>query len=216
MPELTDIPIGSAKQSRIAVAFVDIDGFTKLTSQYERQPEVILRLLNVFIPEMMQVVHDYNGAVEKNTGDGIMAYFGTETADDAVTARDAVAAALTMRYVFSHLVLPTLQQLGLPTFDFRISINLGPVLIGRIGFAGTSMLTAVGGTANLASKVLENTPAGCTYIGDLVYRNLPADWKQYASPVTNPAWNFIYLGGDMDGLPYPFYHYHGQWVPSTI
>jgi adenylate cyclase len=212
MPELTDVPIGAARRSRLAIMFIDIEGFTGLTSKYESTPDVILRMLNVFIPEMMQVVHDYDGAVEKNTGDGIMAYFGTETNDDSVCSRDAVAAAMTMRYVFEHQIIPALKANDLPTFDFRISIDLGEILIGRIGFKGTSTLTAVGGAANAASKILERTRAGKVYIGDLVCRNLPQDWKQFAYVVTDKEWPFVYIGGPLVGQPYPYHNFDGHWI----
>jgi len=42
----------------------------------------MLRVLNLFFTEMIRIVEDYGGAVEKNTGDGLMAYFEDRAADD--------------------------------------------------------------------------------------------------------------------------------------
>ena len=36
---------------------------------------MLLAALNLFFSELVKVAEDYGGTVEKNTGDGLMAYF---------------------------------------------------------------------------------------------------------------------------------------------
>jgi adenylate cyclase len=35
----------------------------------------MLRVLNLYFSEMIKIAEEYGGTVEKNTGDGLMAYF---------------------------------------------------------------------------------------------------------------------------------------------
>jgi class 3 adenylate cyclase len=100
MPEIASVPIGSAKRMEAAIFFFDLQDFTSISSQLPN--ENVLYLLNTIIPEMMQIVRHWKGEVEKNTGDGLMAIFGTETRNSFLIARDAVECAMTMKYI-THL-----------------------------------------------------------------------------------------------------------------
>ena len=114
-------------------------------------------MLDCVIPMVMQVIHDHDGYVEKNTGDGVMAVFGVDEADQGANA--ALDAALTIFYVQKVLVNPYLAGLGIPPVAARIGIDLGPLLLARIGVAsGTArqqrnFLTAVGPAAKCGLQV---------------------------------------------------------------
>jgi len=68
-PSLEDLTIHSAKRYRLGMVFVDINGFSDYMS--DNDDEDTLFMLNVFIPEIMELVRDFDGKLEKNTGDGI-------------------------------------------------------------------------------------------------------------------------------------------------
>jgi class 3 adenylate cyclase len=86
----------------MAVLFLDICNLSKMNSESQAEHERVLRVLNLFIAEMLRVVREYDGEFEKNTGDGLMAYFaGT---NEVCTLR-AVDAALRM-HSLNEQVLP--------------------------------------------------------------------------------------------------------------
>ena len=91
--------------------------------------------------------------MEKNTGDGLMAIFGTETRNSFLIARDAIESAMAMQYVMLNDIHSRLVNEGLPVMNFRIGIDMGEVLISRIGMNSLNFLTVVGDAANRASKL---------------------------------------------------------------
>ena len=97
MPEISNVPLGSAKKMEAAILFFDLENFTTTSSKISN--ELVLYTLNSIIPMIMQIVRKWNGEIEKNTGDGIMAIFGTETRNSFLIARDAIESAMVMRYV---------------------------------------------------------------------------------------------------------------------
>jgi adenylate cyclase len=96
----------------------------------------MLGIMNVFMAEMLSIVSDFEGTYEKNTGDGLMAYFGQERATAADRVRPAVEAAVIMHYVNDHLISPWLTNQRLKPVTFRIGIDHGPVTIARVGIRG--------------------------------------------------------------------------------
>ena len=77
MPEVASLSIGGAKRMKAAIMFFDLEDFTATCSKTPH--ESMLLMLNILIPPTMDIVRHWNGEIEKNTGDGIMAIFGTET-----------------------------------------------------------------------------------------------------------------------------------------
>jgi adenylate cyclase len=55
------------------------------------QQKAVLVLMNIFMAEMLNIVRDFGGSYEKNTGDGLMAYFGEEETADFVRVKPAGA-----------------------------------------------------------------------------------------------------------------------------
>lgn len=74
MPDLEDMTIHSAKRFRLGTVFIDINDSRGYMDR--NGVEGTLFMLNNLIPELMELVREYNGYFEKNTGDGILAYFG--------------------------------------------------------------------------------------------------------------------------------------------
>src|SRR5574340_357533 len=74
-PDPGRIPFGGGRQFEAAVLFLDICGFSTWPSSTTPEQLNILAVLYPFMSEMLAVVHDFDGFFEKNTGDGLMAYF---------------------------------------------------------------------------------------------------------------------------------------------
>ena len=94
-PDLEDMSIGTVKEFRLGAVFIDIAGFIKYIRNEDNQD--VLCILNLFVPEVMELVRDYNGYFEKNTGNGILAYFGAgdEDTDIAHTVLEYIASVKT-------------------------------------------------------------------------------------------------------------------------
>jgi adenylate cyclase len=222
VPALTNIPIGSARSMRAAVLFFDIRGFTGRSSNPDlQQLKTTLLMLDTVIPMVMQVITDHDGYVEKNIGDGVMGIIGAES-NDSQAANAALAAAMTIFFVLANIANPFLAGLGIPPVSARIGIDLGPLLLARIGLpAGRSeqarsFLTAVGPAANLACKLQQNLASTDEIVvGDLVRNATTSQFVWEFTDIT-PAggWPWTYVH---DGSVYRAWRFSGRRaVPRPI
>src|SRR5262249_8323972 len=136
MPDRDDITIGSGRRFELAVLFLDICGFSSRPNWTLDEQNTMLGIMNVFMAEMLSVVNDFGGTYEKNTGDGLMAYFGESGATEADRIKPAIEAALVMHYFNDHLFTPWLQGQNIQPLSFRVGIDHGPVTIARVGIRG--------------------------------------------------------------------------------
>src|SRR6202161_4212937 len=106
---------------------------------------------------MSAPIRQHQGIIDKYIGDAIMAYWGPPFAEDAEQARLASLAALQMLQLVPQLQAELPELLGvraLPnTFDIRIGIATGEVLVGSIGSELMMSYTVMGDTVNLASRL---------------------------------------------------------------
>jgi len=206
MPDLSALSIGTAKRMNAAILFFDFENFTSKTSHISS--ENTLMILNIATTTVMRIVREWQGTVEKHTGDGVMAIIGTETPNLNKIAKDAIEIAQTINFVMKSDVLPQLIAQGLPILNFRIGIEMGELLISRIGLTNMNFLTAVGSPANRASKLEALArPNGIT-IGESLARNLHPYLHQYLEKGDSPDWDWYY---DDKITPYNYYHYNFEW-----
>ena len=198
-PELDQVAIGSGKHYMLAVLFLDICGFSSWPSSDHPEQATVLRVMNVFMAEMMNIVRDFGGMFEKNTGDGLMAYFGTDSGDAEAAVRQAVESAAVMHCVNDKLISPWLAGQGFRPVVFRVGINYGEVTIGKVGVpGGLNSFVAIGTPANIACKIMRLIPDGGICIGNEIYRRLPAGWGAWCTQIPT-ATGFVYK---QTGAPY--------------
>lgn len=135
------------------VVFTDIRGFSSLTDSVE--PEELFQLLSRYHSEMIQVVHEYDGTLNKIVGDGLLIFFGDPIPMDDHADR-AVRMAVDMQrkaadlsdewYRYGH-------RLGV-----GIGINSGFVTVGNVGSDAYRDYTVIGNQVNVASRL--ETAAG--------------------------------------------------------
>lgn len=150
------------EQLTATVLFCDLSGFTRFCESQE--PEVVGRLLNLYLGSMTETVFAYGGTVDKYIGDAIMCIFGAPFSqpDDAVRA---VKCAIDMRRGFSRLVeRGELGDMDRP-LDVHIGVNTGPVVAGTVGSSLRMEYTALGDTVNLAARLEGVAKAGQIVIG---------------------------------------------------
>lgn len=139
-------------KKRITVLFCDIKDFTSLSEKCN--PEQLVNDLNELFNEIVNIIFENNGTVDKFIGDSIMAYWGDPIAseDDAFMA---VKTALEIRKKVSELKIKNAQE-GRIIFDVKLGINTGEALLGLSGSEKIMSYTAMGDAVNIASR-LETT-----------------------------------------------------------
>lgn len=137
------------REQEIAVLFADLQGFTRICAA--TTPAQAMALLSEYHRRMVAEIFRAGGTLDKFTGDGIMATFGTpESAADA--AARAVRAARGMIAALAELNRDRAAR-GEPALVQRIGINAGPALVGNVGTDQRLEFTAIGDTVNVASRI---------------------------------------------------------------
>ena len=212
VPTESDLSISTGRRISAAVLFLDICQFSSRRSESEDEQKLLLAILNLFFSELVKIAEDYSGTVEKNTGDGLMAYFDDSSTDSNGSHR-AVACALTMFAAAENLLNPLLVQSGIPRIDFRICIDHGNITIAKMGAARRfSSIVAIGTTANIASKMLSVASANQLLLGANAKKALPQLWQtEWTTLHTyHTGWEYT-----LTKTPYPFYLYTGRWARLT-
>jgi len=161
MPDLEDMTLHEAKQFRLGIVFLDINSFTGYTQSHP--PRDVLFMLNVFIPKVMDLVRGLDGAFEKNTGDGVLTYFGAGEDDDVVA--DSVLAYFFGVQLLLHLAVnPVLENYDVEPISISGGAGLGDTHISRIGIHGMNRRTAVSVTANVAAKLEDKADTNQYYV----------------------------------------------------
>ena len=139
----------------MTVLFCDVRGFTSTSEGMT--PQGLVKVMNRYFSTMSAPIRRHQGIIDKYIGDAIMAYWGPPFAADAEQTQLASLAALEMLQLVPQLRAELPELLGvrtLPnTFDIRIGIATGEVLVGSIGSELMMSYTVMGDTVNLASRL---------------------------------------------------------------
>jgi len=214
IPEGADLALGRGRRIRMAVLFIDICSFSSRASETQSEQHLMLLALNLFFTEMIRIAEDYGGTVEKNTGDGLMAYFEDNGGVPPERGcKRAVTCALTMMAAREHLLAPILQASGITPFSFRVSIDYGYVTIANLGVArGFNSYVAIGTTANFAAKMLSKAGEQEVVIGASVRAQLPLEWQTEFTQVHPELTGWTYIANNQ---PYLLYKYTGRWTRTV-
>ena len=139
------------KEINATVLYTDIYNFTTLSET--KTPSELVQDLNEYFKTLIDFVFQYEGLLDKYTGDGIMALFGApiEREDHALLACRAAFEHKKLREELKKKQdLTATEKLHLQT---RIGINSGPLVAGNIGGEKRMDYTAIGDTVNLAARL---------------------------------------------------------------
>lgn len=189
-----------------AVLFFDLTDFSSRAATLGN--ETTLYVLNIIIPTMIEVAKRWNGEIEKNTGDGIMAIFGTETRNNFIISRDAIEVAMAMRYFMLNVLNPILAEKGIVQFNFSIGIDMDTVLIANIGSPADHFMTVVGGAANRASKLQGIAGLNEILIGENIYKNLHPNLHRFCEEQQHSSWRWKYTNPE---IPYRLFKFSANW-----
>ena len=134
----------------VTIIFTDIKGFTSFSEKHT--PKEVVTRLNEYLGEMVQVIEEYDGYVDKFIGDGIMAYWGAPLAQ-ADHAKLAISCVLAMNKTMEKLCIKWRLE-GVEPFVIRAGIQSGEVVAGNVGLRGKKMeYTVIGDTVNQAARL---------------------------------------------------------------
>jgi len=136
------------QRRHLTVLFADIQGFTTLSEKMD--PADVVAMLNRFFTEMVDLIFQHQGTLDKFMGDGLMAYFGAPLEMPAA-ATQAVACAVAM-----HRRLEDMRRESrTPITAIRVGVNTGEAILGNIGSDKRMDFTIIGDVVNVASRLLE-------------------------------------------------------------
>jgi adenylate cyclase len=212
IPDADDIAIHDGRRIEATVMFLDICKFSSRPCENADEQATMLQIISLFFTEMIRIIEDHGGVVEKNTGDGLMAYFARNDVPGVSIQQRALSCALTM-FSGANLINPVLHRSGIPPLDFRICMDHGFVTVAKVGAARRfNGIVAIGTTANIASKMLAVAKENMILLGDQMLSGLPSAWVQQMVELESLETGWTYR---QSNKPYPFWRYKGRWkVPN--
>ena len=152
-PQLADLVTGDesmlqSHRREIVVQFADIRNFTPFAEASE--PEEVMSVLAQYHTALGALVHEYQGTLERFTGDGIMVFFNDPIPHDDAAER-AVRMALKIRDAVKDLSVGWRRR----GHDLALGqgIAQGFATLGRIGFEGRFDYAAIGSVTNLSARL---------------------------------------------------------------
>lgn len=186
IPDEEKLKLGEAQALNLTIMYIDIVNFTGISANNTDSQQRLLIQLDFLFNELFRVVLSHGGKIEKNTGDGLMAYF--DNADGKESVVKAIESALLMTAMSEHITQPIFRSTSQSQLEFRITIDYGLITIARIGLHSKfRSLVAIGKTANLAAKIQEVAGANEIVLGRDAYKKLPEELKKFTrlhKPIT--------------------------------
>jgi adenylate cyclase len=139
----------------VAIVFCDLRGFTTLAETAE--PEEVMEVLREYHAALGEIIHRFEGTLERFLGDGLMVLF-----NDPIPCPDPAVRAVKMAVAMRERVTELAErwrkhgrELG-----FGVGIAQGYATLGKIGFEGRFDYAAIGTVANLASRLCAEAKSG--------------------------------------------------------
>ena len=155
------------EEREVTILFTDIRGFTSMSENME--PEQVVMTLNEYFSEMIDIVFEHNGTLDKIIGDELMVVFGAPLAADDDTER-ALNTAVEMQNKIKELN-DIRRQRGEDPVLVGAGINKGFVVSGNIGSRDMMDYTVIGDTVNLGSRLCSAAGPGEIIVSKEVIKN---------------------------------------------
>jgi class 3 adenylate cyclase len=208
-----DQSILESHRREITVVFCDLRGFTAFAETVE--PEDMMAVLREYHAALGELAFEYEGTLERFTGDGLMVFF-----NDPVPCTDAPVRAVRMALGMRNRVRDSAEswrRLG-HRLGFGVGIAQGYATLGRIGFEGRWDYAAIGTVTNLAARLCDAAEDGQILVSPRVHAALDGvvavdtvrelTLKGFSRPVT--AHNVVGASGAALDSPLPRADWSGR------
>ncbi|HAA33330.1 MAG TPA: adenylate/guanylate cyclase domain-containing protein [Cyanobacteria bacterium UBA8553] len=153
---------------KITILTSDLRGFTAIAERL--QPEEVVKILNIYLGCMTEVISQYQGTIDEFMGDGILVLFGAPTLREDDAER-AVACAVAMQ-----LAMPAINEkmkdLNVGELEMGIGINTGEVVVGNIGSEKRTKYSVIGSHVNLTYRIESYTVGGQILISESTLKDV--------------------------------------------
>jgi adenylate cyclase len=148
------LSLGGEKKLLTAV-FTDVKGFSSVSEVLDASD--LVKLLNLYLTEMSDIILDLHGTIDKYEGDAIISFFGAPM-DLEDHARRACLAAIRMKRVEKILNKKFIdEKLSPNALLTRIGVNTGEMVVGNMGTLKKMDYTIMGNSVNLAARLEAHT-----------------------------------------------------------
>jgi adenylate cyclase len=137
------------ERRELTIFFSDLQGFTSISEGLS--PEELTGVLNDYLSAMTDIIHYYEGTVDKYEGDAIIAFWNAPV-DQPGHALLAVRAALACQAKLADM-RPALRERTGADVLMRIGLNTGPAVVGNLGSRERFDYTMLGDAVNLAARL---------------------------------------------------------------
>jgi adenylate cyclase len=129
------------EEVEVTIMFVDIRDFTGFAEAHPAAE--VVAAVNRLFEQIIPIIHDRRGRVDKFVGDGLLAVFGAPR-HQPNHADEALAAALEIEAEV---------RAGDSDLEIGIGLNSGQVVAGNVGGAGRLEFSVIGDAVNVAARV---------------------------------------------------------------
>ena len=170
-PQLAEAIVGGgavdplrSHRCEITVVFLDLRGFTAFTETAD--PEEVMGVLGEYHAAMGRLILEYEGTLERFTGDGIMIFF-----NDPLPIDEPALQAARMALAMQREVATLAQRWRKRGHELLMGIGIaqGFATLGGIGFAGRIDYGAIGTVTNLAARLCGEAGAGEILVSQRVW-----------------------------------------------
>jgi adenylate cyclase len=135
----------------ITAMFTDIRGFSTISEALDA--EQLVRLLNVYLSGMSDIILEHRGTIDKFEGDAIISFFGAPV-NYQEHATQACRSAIKMKRAEALINERVLADHTAPSpLLTRIGLNTGDMVVGNMGTERKMDYTIMGNAVNLAARL---------------------------------------------------------------
>jgi len=141
------------EEKSVAVLFVDLRSFTEMC--VDRHAHEVVEDLNAWLHEVVEVIQEERGTVDKYIGDCVMAVFGMveEEGNEASRALRSAARIVARMKTFNDRRALNEQE----PMRYGVGLHYGTGIVGSMGGAGRLQYTVIGDVVNRASRLEQAT-----------------------------------------------------------
>lgn len=142
------LKLGGEKRVMTAY-FSDVAGFTTISEKLP--PTELVLLLNEYLSAMSDIIHQFDGTVDKYEGDAIIAFWGAPIPAEN-HAELCVRSAVMMQRKLA-VMRENWRRAGKDELNVRMGMNTGPMVVGNMGSRERMDYTMMGDSVNLAARL---------------------------------------------------------------
>jgi class 3 adenylate cyclase len=159
----------------VTILFTDVKNFTEFYRKVKT--EDVMKYLNAYLTEVVNIVHKHKGIVNKFIGDGVMAVFESKPGDEKENGHElrALAASLEIMKKFDSIInsvgiiLPAPLQVS---YGIGIGLHSGPAIVGTVGSKERMEFTVLGDTVEIANRIAMVSRIGAVLISADTYQRI--------------------------------------------